>query len=476
MLCAYAAVVLAMVPLHEPWRDEAQAWLIARDLGVAEIIRQSAAEGSPCLWQLVLAPFAKLGLPYFSENLIHAVLACATLALFLFAAPFARWQKLAFAASYYMAFEYSVVARSYVMSVMFLLALAALDRRRHERPIIYGLLIVALANTNLHSLTIAAVLAACFALEEARARRSGFAWIALFAMAAGGGLALWQLGDRVWRAYAITPAEPAWILNSIRYAFYPTETESQVYRITSFAILAVVIWSLRRNWRALVVLCAPLLGWALTPMVYYTLAFRHTGLIMMLVVFALWISWEPTPESEPAAAGRDEASGARWTRLLASGGLAGLLVFGTLALSAVQSVYALRSDAGGRFSSAKAMAGYLRREGIAGPIAAFRSPHASALLPYLPGRRLWYVDGAKWGTFVHWDREVTQSSQLSDAEVVARVREEFGDDLPLLLTNRALEEPERLGYRLQHASTKLARVARGRERYFLYEPLGAQRE
>ena len=31
-LLAYSAVIFAMIPLHEPWRDEAQAWLIARDL------------------------------------------------------------------------------------------------------------------------------------------------------------------------------------------------------------------------------------------------------------------------------------------------------------------------------------------------------------------------------------------------------------------------------------------------------------
>jgi hypothetical protein len=55
---------------HEPWRDEAQAWLISRDLPILSIFRQMNYEGTPALWHIILVPFAKFGAPYIIENLI----------------------------------------------------------------------------------------------------------------------------------------------------------------------------------------------------------------------------------------------------------------------------------------------------------------------------------------------------------------------------------------------------------------------
>ncbi|MCE9581429.1 MAG: hypothetical protein K8T20_02815, partial [Planctomycetes bacterium] len=49
IFAVYAVVTLAMIPFHEPWRDEAQSWLIARDLGPGGIVHQMGYEGTPAL-------------------------------------------------------------------------------------------------------------------------------------------------------------------------------------------------------------------------------------------------------------------------------------------------------------------------------------------------------------------------------------------------------------------------------------------
>ena len=54
----YLAAVFFLVSRHENWRDEAQAWLLARDLNVFQLISQMKYEGHPCLWHLILMPFA----------------------------------------------------------------------------------------------------------------------------------------------------------------------------------------------------------------------------------------------------------------------------------------------------------------------------------------------------------------------------------------------------------------------------------
>ena len=71
---AYAIVSLIGVITHESWSDEAQAWLIARDLGIFDIVKQMRYEGHSCLWHLVLFPFAQLGFPYETINLNKALL------------------------------------------------------------------------------------------------------------------------------------------------------------------------------------------------------------------------------------------------------------------------------------------------------------------------------------------------------------------------------------------------------------------
>ena len=49
---------------HELWRDEANVWLIARELSPAELIREIKYQGHPCLWYFLVMPFAKLGMPF----------------------------------------------------------------------------------------------------------------------------------------------------------------------------------------------------------------------------------------------------------------------------------------------------------------------------------------------------------------------------------------------------------------------------
>lgn len=56
----YAIITLVIIMYHENWRDEAQSWLIARELGLIDIFKQMKYEGHPALWYLILAPFAKL--------------------------------------------------------------------------------------------------------------------------------------------------------------------------------------------------------------------------------------------------------------------------------------------------------------------------------------------------------------------------------------------------------------------------------
>ncbi|HXE51483.1 MAG TPA: hypothetical protein VN541_00620, partial [Tepidisphaeraceae bacterium] len=166
----YAAVVLLVALRHEPWRDEADVWLAARDMTPAQLFRWLGGAGTPGLWYLMVMPLAKLGLPYVSMTLLHVVLAIAACGLLVFAAPFPRWFKCLVAFSYPFCFQYAVVARTYVLDVLLLWLIAMALTARNRRMWVVGLLLFLLANANTHGLFIAAVIGLVVAIERVRER------------------------------------------------------------------------------------------------------------------------------------------------------------------------------------------------------------------------------------------------------------------------------------------------------------------
>ena len=50
---------------HEPWLDESQAWLIARDSSLGQLLVERVRyEGTPGIWHLLLWLCIRLGLPF----------------------------------------------------------------------------------------------------------------------------------------------------------------------------------------------------------------------------------------------------------------------------------------------------------------------------------------------------------------------------------------------------------------------------
>lgn len=93
-----------------------------------------------------------------------------------------------------MAYEYSVIARSYSLSILFLFLIAILYARRFEYPLWYSLLIFLLFNTNVHSFFIAASLTILLIWEFYRNNvQGGRVKISVLLMCIGGLLAFLQL-------------------------------------------------------------------------------------------------------------------------------------------------------------------------------------------------------------------------------------------------------------------------------------------
>ena len=456
VLLGYAALAVFATVHHEPWRDEAQAWLIARDLPLSGIIAQMGSEGSPALWHLLLFPCAQLGASYGSEAVIHAVLAVVAVGLLLLRGPFPLWFKALLAFSCCFSYEYAAVARNYNLSMLLLFALATMYPLRMRRPLAYGLLVALLANTNVHSLAMAAGLALLYAAEVRGLPGSRQRTLcALAVMALGLSAALGQLGmagqnELVGTGLRLNLKAPVVATRNAWLPGFPNGAAPLA--VASMVLVAAALW--RRAQSALFLLLCGLGGLYAIFIFKHSGGLRHHGLILVVTVFALWIAWDRL--SVPAAR--------TWRRALLA--VLGVMLAAGLPFSARTHL----NDAHGLYSGARGIAKYITSEGLAARVlVAYPSAPTSAVLPYLPGRQAWYADLQAPGTYITWDRRYMDNRGIGVAEAARRAAGAPGwGPGALLLLNEPLPSPEALGLTLRH------RVADGvftdiGEQMYLYE-------
>ena len=141
LLLLYVGFHLLVVLHHEAFRDEAQAWTIAKNTTLPELFADLSIEGHPCLWFLIIRPFAKLGMSFRSFGAVSLVFMGISAALFLFYAPFADLLKVVVLSSFAFCYNSPVMPRTYCVITLLIVCLAMLWPKRLEKPILYGILI-----------------------------------------------------------------------------------------------------------------------------------------------------------------------------------------------------------------------------------------------------------------------------------------------------------------------------------------------
>ncbi len=386
---------------HSPWRDEAQSWLIVRDLSFSEVISQMPYEGTPPLWHLLLFPLAKLGLPYASEFVIHYLIAAATIFFLIFYSPLPRWLKFTAPFSYYFLFEYSVIARNYNLSALLLFSIAALYEKRWQKPILYSSLIFLLSWSNIHSLIPAAILGGLFIFELAKKiikQEERFALKTKYIIGVclailgpiGAVLMLIPYPDQV-SGYAFY-GWPA-ITHALSIALLPQLVEITTPNHYLFLIISLL-------WIPLIVLLnkkrQALLFFSLASawlfFIFITKHFgdlRHYGLILIFFLFAWWLSLTI------------KTTALKNQKMKRSAELLIVAIFIIQALYGAGFYYQnLHKD----FSGAKEIANYLKANNLdKKQIAAYPSYSGSALLPYLPNQKFYQFETGRQTTFLTWD-------------------------------------------------------------------------
>lgn len=288
-----------MIPHHEPWADEAQAWMLARGTSLRQLFHVYLHyEGQPGLWHLLLWFLVRAHVTYTGMHWVNGIIAVGGIAVLLFWSPFPNWLKLSVPFTVFLFYQYPIVARSYAVATLLILLTAACWKRR---PLILAVLLGLLANTEAHAFAIAFGFACVCALEAWRARhergaglRKGEYWVAA----------------TVFALFCLIAMLTAWPAHDVYVASYHLPGYRPPNRVISFAVTAVLAISIGL-WRWMIISVA---GWFclaaalrtrralrfLIPVATFAvfsgaiyLNIWHAGLLVPVILAILWITWPP---------------------------------------------------------------------------------------------------------------------------------------------------------------------------------------
>lgn len=399
ILIVYVAVVFVAVAYHEPWFDEAQSWLIARDCSPWYMISQAMRyEGSPGLWHLILVLPAKCHWPYLSANVIGASIASVGIWLFLRYSPLPKPVTAIVPFTYFLAYQYAAIARNYVLFPVLLFAIASIYRRRLDRPWVFIGLLIFLANVTAHGFLIAGCFATLFVIDVARgwrqrsteSRKGQLRAILLYGVAS------------VIVVLQLWPAPDCATKTGVTQGLIDIDRMRNALDVLNGSFCDTWIFTL-------IVLC--LSGWwflrtgvltewlfpSVVTCVFFALVRamdHHEGILFALWVFALWRSFE---EYDNACRRGLDTRSLRWTRnaVLAC-------VLPLLGYHSAWTIFALRHEIDYAYCGSRSAASLLSESGLSAKRIAATHEWAIALLPYFPTNIYANYHNGFETSFVNW--------------------------------------------------------------------------
>ena len=372
---AYVVAVLPMIWLHEPWADEAQAWLLARDAGPLELVTTwTHYEGTPGLWSLLLMPLAKSGCPATCMTVVAVAAAATATGLWLWRFPGPRILGALAPFSFFLFFQYAVVARNYVLLAPLIFSWLAVTGAKRERPLVEWGLLALLAQVSLHGALISACLGVARACELAVRGRLPVPAVLLPVSVAAAIAQVVPAKDydgpaAAWVTSPMEAAGGAW--SHFTDAFTPGGEYS------SFAVTLLVVSCAWFYWRRSLATFLPATA-ALLLLAGVKYANRwHEGALVIVWLAAWWRAGESGRSRRPVVAGDPLLRGLA----VATGAAAiGLQVWWGI------STWAL--DVVGPYSGSRALAAVVRDQMQPGDTVVPGDFWGVAVLPYLPASRL----------------------------------------------------------------------------------------
>jgi len=150
---------------HEHWSDEAQSFLLARDNSLLDLFSAMKYEGTPPLWVLIIKLFIFVGGNYDTFYIIPIIFSTIGLVIFEFKIKVPWLIKVIFPFTYFIFYQYTIVARSYCIVFPLLMLIISIYEKRFEKPILFAIILFFFMNISLHTLVISGSLYLIFLID-----------------------------------------------------------------------------------------------------------------------------------------------------------------------------------------------------------------------------------------------------------------------------------------------------------------------
>ena len=437
MLTAYAASLAIVVHFHEMFRDEMQAWLIARDSkSIPDLFWNLRYEGHPALWHLFLYLPSHISWNPVSMQVINWVFAVAEAWVILSAKRLHWLFRALLLFSFFVFYGYGAIARNYMLGLLLLTAASLLllnkSGQRAWAIVLLGLAI----NTHFFAIPIALlifVLFFCFPtgdswrrpMEPLRTRAFWAATAVLLASLATAYAVMRPPADRytpwystanvsaagyflisegrAWQMFA--PVPEMYIPEAIRQAMVPRHAPSIPAATLSLFLLLLLALCLRTARGRFFFLCAALLEFLAFTFTVRIPPVRHYGFVFLSLLIAMLVD---------AYSDADSPVGNWIPRRLATG-----VMVAMLAVQVMASASASILDIIYPFSEAKETSEWLKQNGYANnPMALQIDTTGTSVLGYLEREKAYYPACRCEASFVlfrsEWDHFRTANAEELD--------------------------------------------------------------
>lgn len=165
VIIIFSILLLIFQNYHEPWADEAQSFLIARDTNLIEMFKYMKYEGTPPLWVIIIKIFIKLGGTYSTFSLVPIFFSILGVIVFEFKIKAPIYIKILFPFTYFIFCQYTIIARSYCLIFLALMIIASIYPKRFEKLLEFTLSLIFLMLISTHSYIIAGSLYLLFLID-----------------------------------------------------------------------------------------------------------------------------------------------------------------------------------------------------------------------------------------------------------------------------------------------------------------------
>jgi hypothetical protein len=432
---------LLRVLAHEMWRDELQAWMIARNSATPlELISNLRYEGHPGLWPLCLFLISWVTDSPVGMQVFNLAIGAASAWILLRWAPFSRWMTASLAFGYFVAYEYGTLSRSYSLGVLFLLAFCAVWAGAGRRRLALAALSLALlAMTSIYGVIVAAGLAAgvwwdTWTHQPHLVRNRRALWFAVIVALGISATVVFvrqppDAGFRVTPRLTVDPNAGLHSLGAVWRGLAPVPPLQQefwnrdilepfpyVRAFVGLALSACVLFALRGHRPAFIAFAVGGGGLFAFSYIVYQGGVRHHGHFFLLFVASCWmIATSAKPDV-----------GIGWRRLL------GLLAVVQLAVG----LFASMMDQRLKFSGSRDAAAFIRE----------RYPPDIPIVvePELPGvplaawlaRDVFFAQSGRLGGFVIWNQQQQAPDFARSVKTADRLASSSGRAVLLVTTRR----------------------------------------